>query len=229
MTALKNIGKVIIVLTFIASLNPCLLVFTIPTFIIGAILIWTSKLKILIKTLWTILPIFLWYPGFSLFMYLSGLIGTETSQKLDFIFPASFEGKVIVVEKMPCGQPKKVNNDREELFIPKNGVLLYQGELKTGYVNHKYYRLQNNGQKIELTERASYMYFDNEKNKPNTSITGAWLIGTGSKTINEPKPIVEYSYMELLVSSKDSSSKYYEFNYTNNFESLTDSLVRQCK
>ena len=129
---------------------------------------------------------------------------------------------------MCCGQPLNIVNGREQLFIPKNGVLLYQSELKTGYVNHKYYRLQPNGQKLELSERANYMYFDNEKAQHSTSAIGAWLLGTGSKILNEPKPLVEYSYMNLLVSSKDSTDKYYEFNYNKNFESLTDSLVRKC-
>lgn len=229
MTSIKNIGKITVVVAFIVSLNPYLLIFTVPVFLIGTILIWVSKLKISTKTLWTVLPILFWVPAFYLFMYLSGTIGTASAQKLDFIFPADFEGKVIVVEKMPCGQPKKVVNGWEELFIPENGILLYQGELSLGYVNHKYFRLKTDGTKFELPERANYMYFDDEKAKPNKTVVGAWLIGTGSKTLNEPKPVVEYSYMYLLVSSKDSTDKYYEFNYTKNFENLTDSLVRRCK
>jgi hypothetical protein len=84
-------------------------------------------------------------------MYLSGVIGTATAQKLDFIFDADFEGKVLVVENIKCGQPVKVVNGREQLFIPKHGILLYQGEIKTGYVNHKYYKITTNKQKAELS------------------------------------------------------------------------------
>lgn len=229
MTTLKVIGKAIIIVTFIASLNPYLLIFTAPVFILGTILLWFSKSKFLTKTLWTILPVILWFPAFYLFMYLSGTIGTATAQKLDFIFPLDFVGKVIIIEKIPCGQPPKVVDGREQLFIPKNGILLYQGELKAGYVNHKYYRLQANDQKIELPERSNYMYFDSVPKKPNSKIVGAWLLGTGSKTLNEPKPVIEYSFMYLLVSSNDSTEKYYEFNYVKDFENLTDSLIRHCK
>ena len=229
MTNIKTIGKVIVVLAFITSLNPYFLIFAAPIFIIGTILIWFSKTKILTKTLWTFLPILLWYPSFHLFWYLSGTIGTATAQKLDFIFPSDFEGKAIIIEKMHCGQTKQIINNREQLYIPKNGVLLYQGELNGGYVNHKYYKLNSNGQRIEIPERANYMYFDSEIKKPNSVIIGAWLIGTGKKTMDASKPNTEYSYMDLLVSSKDSSEKYYEFNYAKKFEELADSLVQQCK
>lgn len=132
LTAMKHIGKLIIVLTSIASLNPYLLIFTIPAFSLGAIFIWISNLKTKAKALWTILPVLLWYPSFSLFMVLSGIIGAATSQKLDFIFPINFEGKAIVIENMPCGQPVRVLNGREQLFVPESGVLLYQSELKGG-------------------------------------------------------------------------------------------------
>lgn len=226
LTIIEHIGKVIIVLTFIASLNPYILIFTVPVFIIGAILVWISNLRTKVKAFWTFLPILLWYPSFYLFMYLSSVVGTATAQKLDFVFPIDFEGKVIVVENMPCGQPVKTENGREQLFIPENGILLYSGELKAGYVNHKYFRLLPNGQKTELPERANYMYFDSEKQKPSTSIEGAWLLGLGNGTNTQGN---HYSYLNLLVASKDSAEKYYEFQYTKNIETLTDSLVNHCK
>lgn len=159
-------------------------------------------------------------------MYLSSVIGTATAQKLDFIFPANFGGKAIIIENMPCGQPVKIENGREQLFIPENGVHLYKVELKDRYVNHKYYRLLPNGQRVELPERANYMYFGSEKQKPDTKAVGAWLLGTGNGTNTKGK---YYSFMDLLVASKDSSDKFYDFKYSNNFVALTDSLINHCK
>lgn len=127
---------------------------------------------------------------------------------------------------MPRGQPVKVINGREQLDIPKQGILLYQGNLQTGYVNHKYYILTPDGQKDELPERANYMYFDSEKHKPNKEAIGAWLLDTGSGTNTKGRT---YSFMDLLIASKDSADKYYEFKYDRHFHELTDSLINQCR
>jgi hypothetical protein len=70
------------------------------------------------------------------------------------------------------------------------------------------------------------MYFDSELHKPDTKVVGVWLLDTGKGTNAKGKP---YNFMDLLVSSKDSSEKYYEFAYTKHFERLTDSLINYCK
>lgn len=219
-------GKIVVVLAFVVSLNPYWLIFAVPIFFVGAIFVWVSKAKLMVKILWTILPVSLWYPALLLFMYLLGVVGTATAQKLDFIFEDNFEGQVMVVENMTCGQPVNVVNGREQLFVPRYGVLLYQGEIKTGYSNHKYYKITVNKQKIELPERTDYMYFDSELHKPNTKITGVWPLSIGKSTNTEGQT---YKFMNLLVASKDSADKYYVFAYTQKFEQFTDSLINHCK
>jgi hypothetical protein len=224
-----KIGIGIIVLTFVLSaINPYVLMFTIPVFIIGALLIWFSKRQILSKILWTVLPVLLWYPTFVTFMYLSGTIGTATAQKFDFIFPNGFKGSVILVGNISCGQQVKIKDGREQLLIPNNGILLYQGEVETGYVNHKYYYQLPNDSLIPLPDRANYMYFDSKKNQPSTDVVGVWLGSTGTKTSYEPKPKIEYSSMTLTVDSKDSIDLHYDFQTEKRFENLTDSLIREC-
>ena len=116
------IGLTIIVLTFLVSLNPYLLIFTIPIFLIGVGLLWFSKTKILKKILWTVLPLILWYPLMHLFFYLSGIIGTATAQKLDFNFPDNFKGKAIVIQQIDCGQEILKKDGREQLNFPENGI-----------------------------------------------------------------------------------------------------------
>jgi hypothetical protein len=225
-----KIGIGIIVLTFVLSaMSPYVLMFTIPVFAIGVLLVWFSKRKILAKVLWTVLPVLLWYPAFGTFMYLSGTIGTATAQKFDFIFPNGFKGDVILVGNISCGQPVQKKDGREQLFIPSNGILLYQGEVKTGYVNHKYYYQLDDGKLQSLPDRANYMYFDSEKNPPPTNVVGVWLGGTGSTTNSETEPTIEYSSMTLTVDSKDSISLHYDFQKEKRFQSMTDSLIRDCE
>jgi hypothetical protein len=178
--------------------------------------------------LWTIIPIALWYPGMFLFMYLIGNIGTAMAQKIDFIFKEGFEGKAIVISKMECGQKIKTIENREQLEIPSNGVLFYQGEIKSGYINHNYYFEDKTGKKIKIPERANHMYFESSEHKPNKSIIGVWLGGMGTKSINFPKLEVEFKYISLTVSSADSIDNYSEFHYSKNFESISDSLVQNC-
>jgi len=72
------------------------------------------------------------------------------------------------------------------------------------------------------------MYFESSEIKPDKSIIGVWLGGMGTKTINLPKPEVEFKYITLTVSSADSISKYSEFHYSKHFETVSDSLVQNC-
>lgn len=226
-----KIGIGIIVLTFVLSaMSPYILLFTIPAFIIGAALLWFSKRKTFAKILWTVFPIVLWYPSFFLFMYLSGTIGKATAQKFDFIFPKGFKGNVILVGNISCGQPIKIKDRREQLFFPDNGILLYQGDVKMGYVNHKYYYKLDNGELQILPDRASYMYFDDNKTPPPTNLVGVWLGGTGSTTNMEDEPTIEYSSINLTVDSKDSIESFrYDFQHQKQFEKLTNSLIRDCE
>lgn len=224
-----KIGIGIIILTFIVSLNPYLLMFTVPVFVVGAILLWFSKKNLLAKVLWTVLPVALWYPTFFVFMYLTGTIGIATAQKFDFVFPNDFKGSAILVGDIPCGQPVRIKDGREQLFFPSNGILLYQGKVETGYVNHKYYYQLDNGELLPLPDRANYMYFDDNKTPPPTNVVGVWLGGTGTTTNMEAEPTIEYSSMTFTVGSKDSISLHYDFQKEKQFENLTDSLIRACE
>ena len=225
----SKIGIGIITVGFLISLNPYWLIIAIPIFIIGVVLVYLSNKSKLKKLLWTIIPIVLWYPGMFLFMYLIGNVGTAMAQKIDFIFIEGYEGKAMVISNMECGQKVYKFENREQLEIPQNGVLLYQGEIKSGYINHNYYFENKAGKKTEIPKRANHMYFESSEQKPDKSIIGVWLGGMGTKSINLPKPEIEFKYISLTVSSADSIDKYSEFFYSNNFEELSDSLAQNCK
>ena len=222
-------GIGIITLTFIGSLNPYWLIFTVPVFLVGAILVFVSKKPIKTKILWTLIPVLAWYPGMQLFFYLSGTIGTATAQKIDLVFPSGFNGRAIIVSEMVCGEPVEIVDGREQLIFSDNGILLYQGKIETGYINHKYYFLDKSGIKTEIPKRDLYMYWDSEPNKPDSTITGVWLGGMSSKHINHPKPETEFSYMFLTVASKENRNEYFDFHYLKRFENETESLVQNCK
>ena len=142
-----KIGIGIIIIAFLVCLNPYLLIFGVPLFIIGIIILLLSDKNLKTKLIWILTPIILWYPSMHLYFYLMGTIGTATAQKLDLIFPENFKGKAIVVSDMPCGEEIKIIDNREQLRIPENGILLYKGNLKSGYINNRYFKIDNNGNK----------------------------------------------------------------------------------
>ncbi|WP_164489964.1 DUF6843 domain-containing protein [Runella sp. SP2] len=222
-------GLTIIILTFLVSLNPYLLIFTVPAFIIGVGILWFSKTKILAKTLWTVLPLLFWYPSMHLFFYLSGIIGTATAQKLDFNFPDNFKGKAIVVQQIDGGQEIIKKDGREQLNFPENGILLYKGKIESGYINHQYFYVTNAGDRKKIPERANYMFWDDAKTKTSSSEVGIWFEGMGMATQIPPDKLSEYKYLEMIVSSKDSLEKYYDFQYNKRTDSLKYEIMKQCR
>lgn len=222
-------GIGLIIVTFIGSLNPYWLIFTVPIFLLGAILVFRSRRPIKSKILWTIIPVLAWYPGMQLFFYLSGTIGTATAQKIDMVFPKDFMGRAIIVSDMTCGEPVEIVNGREQLIFPDNGILLYQGEIEAGYINHKYYFLDKEGVKTEIPKISQYMFWDSELIKPDSTTIGVWLGGMGSRRIDQPKPEIEFSFLILTVASKENQHDYFDFHYLKRFGNDTDSLVRNCE
>ena len=188
-------------MAFIVSWNPYWLIFAVPAYIIGVVVLWLSRKKLSTKLGWTIIPVVLWYPGFMLFMYLSQTIGEATAQKLDFIFPADFKGTAVVINSMPCGQPVKEVGGREVLNIPENGILLYQSTIEPGYVDHRYFRKDNAGQLTEIESLENFMFWEDQENPPPTNKAGVFSGGMGSTISNVPESI-DYEWLSLIVSSK---------------------------
>jgi len=158
-----------------------------------------------------------------------GTIGTATAQKLDLIFPENFKGKAIVISEMPCGNEIEIIDNREQLRIPENGILLYKGNIKSGYINNRYFKIDKKGNKSEIPFRANYMYWDDSENKPNEREIGIWLSGGGSKYNPSSNGGINYSFREFIISSKDSLEKWTEFKRLRELEKLTDSSVAECK
>ncbi|MEB2781483.1 hypothetical protein U3A58_13865 [Algoriphagus sp. C2-6-M1] len=223
------IGLTIIILTFLVSLNPYLLIFTVPVYLIGVGLIWLSKTKVLQKTLWTVLPGILWYPSFHVFMYSTGTIGTATAQKLDLYFPADFNGKAVIVRQIDCGQEVIIKDGREQLNFPENGILLYKGEIESGYINHQYFYKTATGEINKILERANYMFWDDAKTETSSSEIGVWIEGMGMSTQFPPEGLSDYKFLELIVSSKDSLDKYHDFHYNIRVDSVKFETMKQCR
>lgn len=144
------IGKILIIVGLVISLNPYLIIFIGgPIFLIGVLTYWSTKKTNKSKLLWTITPIVIWYPLMITFFWVEGTIGTAMAQKRDYIISEKFKGKIKVVES-ECGLKPEIKNGRLQFEIPQNGIYLFNGELKSGYTNEKIYIKKANGQLVEV-------------------------------------------------------------------------------
>lgn len=221
------IGKIITVVAFILSMSLSLLMLTIPLFIVSVILIWMSNENISLKRKWTIYPLISWWPGYILIATISDKIDHFTAQKVDFIIPEGFTGRIMVIENIKCGQPKKVINSREEIIVPDNGIVLYQGELKRGSVNnYEYYSLHKNGKKNKINglDKAD----SQAKGSDYKSVS---VMASGEATINTVTSGIKYKYIYLLVSAQNITNNQYvdDYKYTRTLNEMADSLVLNCR
>ena len=221
-----TIGLTIIILPFLVSLNPYLL-FLLFLFFLTVLVFYGLVRQKLKKTLWTVLPVTFWYPSFHVFMYLTGTIGTATAQKIDFHFPDNFKGKAIVVERVDCGKEIVKKDGREQLSFPENGILLYQGKIESGYINHQYVYLTKTSDRIKISTRANYMFWNDAKTVTSSSEVDVWLEGMGMARQFPPEGLSDYEYLETIVSSKDSLEKYYAFQYNKQIDSIKHETMKR--
>ena len=161
----SRIGKTLIIIGLIISLNPYLIFFIGgPIFIIGSIIYWTTKKSKKSKTFWTLIPIIIWYPLMISFFSITGIIGKSTAQKRDYIIPEDFKGTIKIVESK-CGETPIIKKGRIQFKIPQNGIYLFNGELKSGYINERNYIQKKNGDLVELKSK----YFANKDRRKDTT------------------------------------------------------------
>lgn len=150
---MKNkIGIILISISFLASLNPFIFLYTLPVFLIGLLSLWLGNRNLSYKIAWTILPILLWYPCMNIFVSSYISFQEMIRPRYDFIFPANFEGTAVIVEDMQCAKTPKNRNGRIVLEFPDNGVLLYRGRLESGHMDNKYFQADSTGMLNELID-----------------------------------------------------------------------------
>lgn len=70
-----KIGVTIIIIAFIVSIYPYMFLWMWIPYLVGALLVWISDMKVMAKAMWTVLPIAFWYPAIMLFYYALSRIG----------------------------------------------------------------------------------------------------------------------------------------------------------
>ena len=212
-------GLILVILSFIAcTISYFLIIFALPVFIIGVIIIFFSKKKLSTKLISVIAPLILYLPFTYLFLSLYGRTTPVT-----FLIPSDYEGQFCIVYGEKCGINPPCENGRLVFKIPHTGVLIVQPKFEAGIVNNEYYLLDENDNRKKINEL--YFYKDRSKKMPAVLLGSSGSIGgampDGSFSSESPLAI---TYTEFTLYNKDSTLA--DIHKT---EQLIDSLVNQCR
>lgn len=218
-------GIILIILSWIACLNPYWIIFGGPVFIIGLLIVWLSKIKLKTKLLTTFLPLLLWFPGMLAFFFLTSNHMTPET----FLIPKDFRGQITLIYNEPCGQTVPIVDGRLIYKIPDNGVMILTNKSETGIIDQEYYFVDNNWNKIEKIPELKQQDFNEDytleknKNEPPRNKVGIFSLetGSGSTARNE-----NYKYHMMAVNSYDN----FKVQYVGGIpDKLIDSLLFQCR
>ena len=215
------IGLTLIIISFIACvISFYLLIFGIPLFLLGAVLVLISKRTIKLKLLSTIVPIVLYFPITFLFLYIYNY-----STPKNILIPKNFEGNLRVVYEEKCGQNYDIADGVKTLIFPDNGILILNEDFDS-HINYNYYIIDENGKKTKISEILDFK--ERLQEYPSILVRGSgtfWQsIETNSANIQE-KGIV-FSDFYLYNSSIDNRN---EFKARQKLDSLTTAIVNQCR
>ncbi len=215
------IGLTFIIISFIACvLSFYLLVFGIPTFLIGALLIFLSKQSIKTKLLTTLIPLVLYIPCTFLFLF----IYNYSSQKT-ILIPKNFNGNLRVVYEENCGISYEKKEGVKTLTFPDYGILILNEDFDS-HVNYKYYLVDKLGNKTEITQILDFK--DRVQKRPCVLVGGSGTIGQTVEANSVSQKGKEISYKDFFVYNKDIVDRN-DYKSQQRFDSLTTVIVNQCR
>ncbi|MBK9489571.1 MAG: hypothetical protein IPO07_12855 [Haliscomenobacter sp.] len=127
-----------------------LLIFGVPVFIIGTILVLLSKKPTKTKLLTTLLPVIAYLPLTYLFL----LAYNHTSPKT-FLIPAEYQGTIRIVYEEKCGIKMQEENGRQILQFPETGILILNEKFNGG-INNEYYLIDKSGNRTKVDESINF-------------------------------------------------------------------------
>lgn len=224
-----KLGTSIIILSLIISLNPYFIIIAIPIYLVGLMFLYRSDKSQESKILWAIIPILIWYPLFQLLIYTTDKIGMANAQKIEFRFASNFEGKVVILSGVPCGEKIKLENGREVLNIPQNGFFVYSNEIEIGYINHIYSIKKEDGQYKRLPELKSSTFNIQSKNNNKRDLKGIFHSYKNEKsTRNFFDKSISYRETHFNVCSFDQLKQFESNKMIKTYEKKADSIILNC-
>jgi hypothetical protein len=215
------IGLTLLAISFIACVvSFYLLVFGIPTFLVGAILIFVSSQTIKTKLLTTLVPLTLYIPATFIFLYAYNYSTPKT-----ILIPNDFDGTLRVVYEEKCG----INYDKidgvKTLPFPKNGILILNEDFDS-HINYNYYLVDNLGNRIKIPQILAFS--DNVQKRPFVLVGGSGTIGHTIEANSRNQEEKGITFSDFYVYNKDTVNRI-DFKSQQKFDSLTAAIVNQCR
>ncbi len=210
-----SFGLLLICAGWLICLDPFLCIVGIPVFISGAILVLTSEKSALLKISTIALPLVLWGAGFELVLF---FMNKKTALTIIVSYP--FKGQARIVYGEPGGIVPQTSENRMELLVPVNGVLIIRDRLESNLQDIQYYYTDKNGGRNKMAS------LKNPEDK-NLKHPAVYFEGTASSASADPKtaPGLDYVYDSFYVFENDSVQKETQTEEMKH-NSLTDSLVK---
>lgn len=207
-------GIVLIVCGWVICFDLFMLVFGIPFFLIGCILVIFSKKSWLVKSLIIIIPIILWFVGFKIILYL-----ISKKDAVAVVVTKDFSGQVRIIYGEKNGIVPETKEGRMFFEVPDNGILIVQPHITSGLTDIEYYMLDNKGVKRKISAMKS-------ADDKTVSRPAGFFEGTMSSEAESGAHVsLDYIYTAFYILGNDSAKiqTYQEEMVKNPF---TDSLVK---
>ena len=182
------IGLSLIIISFITCVvSFWLLVFGIPTFLVGAMLVFLSNQKTKAKILAILTPIILYFPSTFLFLY-----AYNYSTPKSILIPKVFDGTLRIVYEEKCGSNYNKIEGIKTLVFPDNGILVLNEKFDR-HVNYKYYLVDELGNRTEIPQIIDFK--DKVQRRPCILVGGSGTIGEviEANSLNQEKKGIIYS------------------------------------
>lgn len=216
------IGLTLIAISFIACVvSFYLLVFGIPTFLVGAILIFLSNQNIKTKLLTTLIPLILYVPSTFLFLYAYNYSTPKT-----ILIPKNFEGNLRVVYEENCGRNYDKTDGIKTLTFPDNGILVLNEDFDR-HVNYNYYLVDELGNRTKISQILDFK--DRIQKRPCVLVGGSGTIGQTIEANTENQEEKGIIFSDFYVYNQDTINRNDNYKSQQRFDSLTTIIVNQCR
>jgi hypothetical protein len=227
---IKIVGIILIVLgTLSITLSPYTLYFyylPLIILVIGIMLIWITKSKIITKITFTITPILF----YSIFTYLWTLSNTLPPEI--FLIPQGYRGKINILYKSNCGESLTEIDNKLTYKIPSDGILILKNEQEFGFINQEYFYVDKSGKKTKIPKMDVRDFneewtLEKNLNEPSRNQLGVFhwgRTGTYGETIDSKGKRVdnykECTFQEFYISTYNELTTKFEFKYEQKFDSI---------
>lgn len=208
-------------ISFIACIiSYYLLVFGIPAFLIGAILVFLSKKTMQIKLFITIAPVVLYIPLTFLFLYVFNYSTPKT-----ILIPKDFDGNFRIVYEEKCGSNYDNTDGVKTLVLNENGILVLNEDFDT-HINYNYYLVDKLGNKKKIPQ--IHAFKDRAQKQSCVLVAGSGTIGQTIEANSTNQEEKEITYSDFYVYNKNTVERN-DYKSQQRFDSLTIAIVNQCR